>query len=1426
MVRLSLAALAGLSVLASAQDSPWTTEQLLASRRPLSSTTSGTTAIPGRYIIELSPDSAVSASKSKRDLAARAASISSQIQAGLGLSSRVRHDYASVSGRFDGVSIDVGDVDDASATADTAGIASTSSTASSGGGAQHYDTLEDLRRLDGVANVWPVERILLNATAFEIKAAGSADSNSSWNPHAVTGVDRVHASGNTGAGQTVCVVDTGVQVDHPALTGRVMGRSLVTSADAVGGSTGDANAASVTDCTGHGTFVSSMITGSTADFVGSAPGAGVYMYKVFASCDGSTTSDLILMGILAADADGWCAAISVSAGSDQGYAGSPVSRVAGSVAADRLVVVAAGNEGSEGIFYASTPASGEEVISVGSAQAGQTLGWPATLRSSSGETFAVTYVTPSGARLDEAVEGAPVSFDTGDTCNPSSPDIPSTGSKVNNTAAALVIRRGICSDGKGYDAATAAGFGYYLLYDSYGQGVTYLDDVVESMTVYGIAKLFAVVTSDVGPWTSAQISAGHNVTLDIPGPDDPDAGASAFASQIPGAGQMSTYSSWGPTFENGFYPCITAPGGNVYGAIPVSSYAISSGTSFSTPYIAGVAALYFAARNGSGGSPADFKARLYSTASLLAAYAGDGLDGPTAGGSIIASVAPLSQQGAGLVDAAALVAYGTTVSPALIALNDTANRAAAHTVTLANGGTVAVTYNVSHVAAPSVQSQDEYMYPMEYYPPLQTNADAAGSLVDAPEAVTLAPGESKQVTLTFAPPASPSGGTVWSGRVVFAGDNGETVSVSYVGVETITRDWTAFPAAPPVFRYDSSDGYLYPVNYGNQPYRPAESDAPELYFVLRYGTYEYSFDLVGANWTTDQFRYPLPEPAVGIDAWYGAVQSEPDITGTPSVFPAAFPVRFSGLAFMRFMAFANGTAVPSGQYRLLSRSRRMFGDVNSPDGWQLYTSDPFWVQLGDDPIPGYDSSSSTSVVPSHASSTAPVSVSSTLPPSSVTLSSEWPPITSTSASGSASASASVPVSASASTSASASASTSPTGTLPTTTFYPISTPTAAPGVFFTNIDLSLRSNTLVSTISDPGVWLALHVRLSIPEPLPENVNAVASFALPLELTGLDVDTFMPDTGGTNVAASSFDAATGVYTLTFESWVTWHVNTTGDFYVTCKLSEAAQAEIKAGTVYVFEVGAQSEDDADDTFSPSLTYAHPDRSAIYEHIYTETVPNFPQNDTVYMFAVEVPASLAQEPWTSATLSSVQTEDNGYLCSEAAIAVGTAASDGSFEPAAGETYPYTDSSALSNTTANSTSTSTSSPASIQCSVKSLKLTYVSALDDGEILQLLVPALLGIHDYSTLTLTYSLVLELANGTATSMSRSLTYYALGDTSPYWVFTGTRYVAPTTTALSSSSTASITASSTASSSALATTSLVPIPSIVGDWPCRRRERTL
>ncbi len=165
---------------------------------------------------------------------------------------------------------------------------------------------------------------------------------------ALTGFDSL-SSEQDGSGMVVAVVDTGVDLDHPALADRLApGWDFVDSDDRPD------------DPNGHGTHVAGIVTGTTsAGEDGLAPGATIMPVRVL-DADGYGSLTAIASGIEWA-ADHGATVINLSFGDsgrlDRLRKDGPVAAAIRKVSDRAVVIVAAGNDSQfEQIFRASVPA--------------------------------------------------------------------------------------------------------------------------------------------------------------------------------------------------------------------------------------------------------------------------------------------------------------------------------------------------------------------------------------------------------------------------------------------------------------------------------------------------------------------------------------------------------------------------------------------------------------------------------------------------------------------------------------------------------------------------------------------------------------------------------------------------------------------------------------------------------------------------------------------------------------------------------------------------------------------------------------------------------------------------------------------------------------------------------------------------------------
>src|SRR5208283_2963149 len=92
-----------------------------------------------------------------------------------------------------------------------------------------------------------------------------------------------------GAGVRVAVIDTGIDLSHKALQGKIDGGyNAITDSEAPG---------SYQDDNGHGTHVSGTIAANSPDLMGVAPKARLYAVKVL-DADGSGSLSDVIKGIV------------------------------------------------------------------------------------------------------------------------------------------------------------------------------------------------------------------------------------------------------------------------------------------------------------------------------------------------------------------------------------------------------------------------------------------------------------------------------------------------------------------------------------------------------------------------------------------------------------------------------------------------------------------------------------------------------------------------------------------------------------------------------------------------------------------------------------------------------------------------------------------------------------------------------------------------------------------------------------------------------------------------------------------------------------------------------------------------------------------------------------------------------------------------
>lgn len=457
--------------------------------------------------------------------------------------------------------------------------------------------LAKLTRIPGVKNIYPVEIIAMPET-FE----------STIDPDLFSSLNMIGAAaaqselGFTGAGIKVAVMDTGIDVNHPAFSGDGVAEldsaffysspRILYGFDFVGNDyNADPDAATYNpvpvpddipdDCAGHGSHVSGIIGANdeTNGMKGVAPDVTFGAYRVF-GCEGSTTSDVMVAAMERVLADGMDV-LNMSIGSSFQWPQYPTAVAASRLVEEGVVVVASiGNSGTYGLYAAGAPGLGENVIGVASFDNTDVLLPYFTVNAHNVGFMPMTFSPP--APLSGG--GEIVHVGRGCTDDPATAAVEATDPYLADPAGKYaLIDRGTCSFGlKSQRAINAGAIG-----------------VVVANNVAGVVSgtLGAPLSDPTIPVVGISLADGAFIKAQTPPimmswTDQMD----IFPS--PTGGLISSFSSYGLSPDLAVKPDIGAPGGNIYSSYPLElgGYVTMSGTSMASPHVAGAVALLLQAK--------------------------------------------------------------------------------------------------------------------------------------------------------------------------------------------------------------------------------------------------------------------------------------------------------------------------------------------------------------------------------------------------------------------------------------------------------------------------------------------------------------------------------------------------------------------------------------------------------------------------------------------------------------------------------------------------------------------------------------------------------------------------------------------------------------------------------------------------------------
>ena len=478
-------------------------------------------------------------------------------------------------------------------------------------------SLDAIRAVNGVKAAFLDRDTHVDGVDDQVAGEGATNSSriATQDPANLSAQLMIHADQITqkGDGKVVAVIDTGVDMTHPAFAGALHGTPGL-SEDKVealtpqlgDGKTGsyvsekfpfaydyadnDPDASPTGEAGSHGTHVAGITAGNAGEIVGIAPDAQIIVAKVARSSNGGIPDSALLaalddMVVLRPDV------VNLSLGQTGGMdneADSMYATVFKSLQdAGVTVNAAAGNEYTAGygnlsgknLPYVSDPdssvlcepASYSSVVSVASVD-----------NSLAHSAFTVddrniAYQRAGGADGQKMPDlsdltGGPFEYVDGGIGSPEDGQALKAKYPEGLAGKIVLVKRGsLTFQDKFNNIAGSKPAGFIVYNNVPGDSL-----VVMSLATDGVPAAF-ISQADGEAMLAA---ADHRLSV-APGKVVPP--SSKYS--------MSSFSSWGVTPDLRLKPEVAAPGGNIYSAVPGGTYEFMSGTSMATPQMAGVSAV-------------------------------------------------------------------------------------------------------------------------------------------------------------------------------------------------------------------------------------------------------------------------------------------------------------------------------------------------------------------------------------------------------------------------------------------------------------------------------------------------------------------------------------------------------------------------------------------------------------------------------------------------------------------------------------------------------------------------------------------------------------------------------------------------------------------------------------------------------------------
>ncbi|KAH9219798.1 peptidase S8/S53 domain-containing protein [Leptodontidium sp. 2 PMI_412] len=770
-----------------------------------------------------------------------------------------------------------------------------------------------------------------------------------FSTHAMTGVDKLHSEGIKGKGITVAIMDTGFDYKQDALGNSIgPGQKVTYGYDWVGddysyetGAVAVEDGDPYADCSFHGTHVFGTVGANPTRFgvSGVAPEASFELHRVF-GCTGAVGDDIVIKASIAIYERG-VDIITASIGGGSTYPDDPWSTVVQRINQNGTYFQVSAGNGGAGYYTGSEPSSGIDVIAIGAVFNTETPYYLWHGNYTSGNTTTdLTWVPgnkpnfPSGFNLWTASSSESDLINTGCGPYPSDLALPDF-----NTTVVLISRPFVppCGGVQAQQYLASIGAKYVLFY------TTQADDPVTGPIrrnaeegIIGIGNLPGTVGMDL----FAAYQKDKNITVSWSSSSAYTDSVTVQKNDISG-GRMTDYSSWGPTQDGRSFPTISAPGGQILSTFPkkLGGFGQISGTSMAAPFAAGVAALLMQQHP-------DWDS---ATIRNVLATTGNPMQYNDNSTTVYDFLAPVFQQGGGLIDAYRAIHTTTVVDVPNLSFNDTANQPKTLSFKVKNIGTIAQTFKLSHIGAASglgISAGDIYSASTDSSRQLSKNLQGVYATLEiTPPEVTIAAGQESTITVavTQLPSLDSKLLPFYGGYIALNSTDGtESVTVPYSGIATSL--------------------YETQMNLTGS--------------VL--ATYNFT-----AN-TATAISVPGPGPAVFNVTYRGFNNSWAEGPWPAVLVDIQSPVKFhvykidllkgDGDLFMGLASFTNyyepgnnwfldgtdqnSTFVPEGEYSFRVSALKIYGNQTKDEDWISHTSEPFVLRYNEDSV-GLPSSNST-----------------------------------------------------------------------------------------------------------------------------------------------------------------------------------------------------------------------------------------------------------------------------------------------------------------------------------------------------------------------------------------------------------------------------------------------------------------------------------